>query len=244
MVELSAVKPHGVKPGTHDVAEVRTAVARVTAATSILGILRQDILSMRLRPGEALPEKVLTLRFGVSRTPVREALIRLSEEGLVDVLPQSGTYVALIPIGSLPEAVVIRQALEGAAVGLAAERAGPSHLAALASLIARHEDMAGRDDRDGFHAADESFHETMAEAAGHPGLWRLAQQAKIQIDRCRRLTLPVPGRMRHVIAEHRTILDAVQRRDKSAAEAAMRLHLSAILPDAHALCTQFPDYFC
>lgn len=224
-------------------APARVALTRVTAATSILGILKQDILSLRLRPGDALSEKVLTARFGVSRTPVREALMRLSEEGLVDVFPQSGTYVALIPISSLPEAVVIRQALEGAAVALAAERATPSNISQLLANIAQQEAMAELDERDGFHASDEAFHETMAQAAGHPGLWRLAQQAKNQIDRCRRMTLPVPGRMRHVIAEHRMILEAVRRKDRQAAEAAMRVHLSAVLPDAEAVRTQFPSYF-
>lgn len=198
---------------------------------------------MRLKPGEPLSEKVLTARFGVSRTPVREALMRLSEEGLVDIFPQSGTYVALIPMAGLPEAVVIRQALEGAAVTLAAERADPQHLARLSAIIARQEMMAHQDDRDGFHVADEDFHGMMAEAAGHPGLWRLAQQAKNQIDRCRRLTLPAPGRMRRVIAEHGAILDAVERKDQRAAEAAMRAHLSAVLPDSEAVRAQFPGYF-
>jgi DNA-binding GntR family transcriptional regulator len=221
----------------------RAGLPRVTASNQILDVLRQDILSMKLKPGEALSEKVLTARFGVSRTPVREALMRLSEEGLVDVFPQSGTYVGRIPLQGLPEAVVIRQALEGAAVTLAVERASDADLAGLEALVARQEAMASLDDREAFHAADESFHERIAQAAQHPGLWRLAQQAKNQIDRCRMLTLPAPGRMRHVIAEHRVILDGLKRRDAASALAAMQRHLSAVLPDAEVIRVEFPDYF-
>ncbi len=219
-------------------------IPRVTAASSIHAVLRGDILSMVLKPGEALPEKVLTERFRVSRTPVREALMRLGEEGLVDIFPQSGTYVGRIPLRALPEAVVIRQALEGAAVALAAERGDPADIAALEATIARQEAMAALDDRDGFHAADEAFHECMAQAAGHPGLWRLAQQAKHQIDRCRRLTLPAKGRMEHVIAQHRTIVSALERGDRAGASAAMQAHLAAVLPDAEAIRAEFPNYFC
>jgi len=116
MDSVAATRPSrdtdGPKDGARDAS--RVPLPRVTAASSILNVLRQDILSMALKPGEPLAEKVLTARFGVSRTPVREALMRLAEEGLVDVFPQSGTYVGRIPFNGLPEAVVIRQALEGA----------------------------------------------------------------------------------------------------------------------------------
>ncbi|MCU0884248.1 MAG: GntR family transcriptional regulator [Beijerinckiaceae bacterium] len=232
-----------MQPLGDDAAPDRARPPRMTAASHILGVLRQDILSVRLKPGEALSEKWLTARFGVSRTPVREALMRLAEEGLVEIYPQSGTYVGRIPAASLPEAVVIRQALEGMAVALFAERAGAQDLDALEHLIARQDALARIDDRDGFHAADEAFHERIAQGAGCPGLWRLAQQAKNQIDRCRRMTLPVPGRMLHVIDEHRTILLALRKRQKQAASEAMQVHLSAVLPDAETLKTQFPDYF-
>lgn len=231
------------QPSGEDALPDKVRLPRLTAASHILGLLRQDILSVQLKPGEALVEKLLTARFGVSRTPVREALVRLAEEGLVEIYPQSGTYVGRIPAASLPEAVVIRQALEGKAVALFVERAGPPDLAALEQMIARQEALARLDDRDGFHAADEAFHERIAQGAGYPGLWRLAQQAKSQIDRCRRMTLPVPGRMLHVVDEHRTILCSLRNGHMQMAMDAMLAHLSAVLPDAETLKTQFPDYF-
>jgi DNA-binding GntR family transcriptional regulator len=88
----------------------------LTAASAICNELRDAIVALELEPGTPLSEKELTLRFGVSRTPVREALIRLAEEGLVDIRPQSGTFVSRIPLAAIPEAVIVRQALEGALV--------------------------------------------------------------------------------------------------------------------------------
>lgn len=217
---------------------------RPTASSQILGTLRAAILDMTLPPGAPLAEKELTDRFGVSRTPVREALIRLAEEKLVDIFPQSGTFVGRIPLAALPEAVIVRKALEAASLDLAMARADANAFAELERVIARQQAMAGLDDREGFHASDEAFHELIAAIGGHPGIWRVAQQAKTQIDRCRRLTLPTPGRMQHVIAEHRRILAAMRAGDVAAARAALDHHLSAVLPDAEAIRSRYPDYFC
>ena len=216
---------------------------RRTAAASIYAELRDGIVALYLPPGAPLVEKELTARFRVSRTPLREALIRLAEEGLVDVRPQAGTSVARIPLGAIPEAVVVRQALEGTLVELAAARSASTDLAALDRIVERQIAFASLDDRDAFHEADEAFHEAIAAASGHPGIWRVVKQAKMQIDRCRRLTLPALGRMNQVIDEHRVILDRVRAGDVGGAREAMRVHLDAVLPDARVLSRRHPDYF-
>ncbi len=190
-----------------------------------------------------LSEKELTERFGVSRTPIREALIRLAEEGLVDIRPQAGTFVSRIPLSAIPEAVVVRQALEGALVEMAAARGGASGASALDKIIGRQEAFARLDDQAAFHEADEAFHEAVAALSGHPGIWRTVRQAKLQIDRCRRLTLPALGRMNQVIAEHRVIAEAIRNGDAPGAKAAMQAHLQAVLPDARILAGSHPAYF-
>jgi len=216
---------------------------RATAASLVQDALRREILDMVLRPGMPLSEKDLTARFGMSRTPVREALIRLKEEGLVEIFPQAGTFVARIPAGAIPEAVFIRQALECATVAVLAGMAGRDEVARLdATIAALHEALEARD-QERFHLADEDFHEALADIAGYPGAWKLAQAAKSQIDRCRRMTLPVPGRMAMVIREHLAIVDAIRRRDGPAAVAAMRQHLGTLLPDLVHLTASHPDYF-
>lgn len=217
---------------------------RVTASAAIARILRDEIVAMTLLPGMPFSEKELTARFGVSRTPVREALIRLAEEGLVEVRPQSGTSVARIPLAAIPEAVVVRQALEGTTVELAATRGVEDGMGVLREIVARQQVCAERAEQTAFHEADEAFHEAIATICGHPGIWRIVRQAKMQIDRCRRLTLPVPGRMDQVVAEHRVILQAVEAGDPATARAAMTAHLQAVLPDAHLLARSHPGYFC
>lgn len=222
----------------------RAAVAgRATAASLVQDALRHAILSMQIAPGAPLVEKELTARFGVSRTPIREALIRLKEEGLVEIFPQAGTFVARIPTAAIPEAVFIRQALECATVELVANTAADAAIPALDASIARLRAFHDAGDRESFHLADEEFHEALALAAGFPGIWKIAQAAKSQIDRCRRMTLPVPGRMAMVIREHQSIADAVRRGDGPAAAAAMRAHLGTLLPDLVHLREQHPDYF-
>lgn len=216
---------------------------RSTAASLVQDELRRAILAMEVVPGSALVEKELTARFGISRTPVREALIRLKEEGLVEIFPQAGTFVARIPTEAIPEAVFIRQALECATVDLVARIATPEAIGRLDATIARQHEAFEAGEQESFHIADEDFHEALAMVAGYPGIWKIAHAAKSQIDRCRRMTLPVPGRMAMVIREHLSIVDAVRRHDGPAAMAAMRKHLGTLLPDLVRLKAEHPDYF-
>ncbi|WP_237480146.1 GntR family transcriptional regulator [Lichenibacterium dinghuense] len=214
-----------------------------TAAGAIAAALRDDIVGMVLLPRTPLRDAVLCERFGTSRTPVREALIRLGEEGLVDILPQSGTFVSRIPVEAIPEAVLVRQALEGVTVEAAAARGRAGATARLDEAIASQRELALRGDTRSFHDADEAFHEAIAGLAGLPNVWRLLRQVKVQIDRARRLTLPALGRMDQVVAEHAAIRDAVAGGDVAAARAAMTAHLGVVVPDVARLREVHPDYF-
>ena len=218
-------------------------IARTTAATAVYRELHTAIVSMQLKPGTALNEKALAEKFGISRTPVREALIRLVEDGLVSIYPQSGTFVAPIPTSLIPEAVVIRQALEGATVEKAARCATAEDVAKLDDILALQRFLAARQDLNGFHEADEAFHEAIANIAGYPGIWNYLRPVKVQIDRARRMTVPALGRMEHVISEHVTIRDAIAAHKVKAACEAMKIHLSAVIPDVEQLRDSYPDCF-
>jgi len=221
----------------------RAAAGRETAAKLIYRALQADIVAMKLLPGTALNEKTFIEQFGVSRTPVREALIRLAEEGLVDIFPQSGTFVARIPVDLIPESVVIRQALEGATAEHAALSSTPEAVAKLDELIDMQQFHASREKLGLFHEADDAFHETVAEIAGYPGIWQHLKLVKIQIDRARRMTVPVLGRMDQVLREHKLIRDAIAAKDAPEAIKAMKHHLSAVLPDIDELRKSHPDFF-
>ena len=217
------------------------AVLRETTAGRIHRDLRADIVGLRRRPGEPISEKAIAAAYGVSRTPVREALLRLAEERLVEIFPQSGTFVARIPLAAIEEVLVVRKALEESMARMAAERGDENRYAAIAATIDRQREAAASGDRDRFHEQDEAFHAAVAEAAGYPGVWTLVQTVKTQVDRYRRLTLPVPGRMTAVIAEHENVLAAIRTRDPDKAAGAMAEHLTALMTFADAAGID-PDY--
>jgi len=214
-----------------------------TAAAAIHALLRDDILSLRREPGSQLNEKDIAAQHGVSRTPVREALLRLSDEGLVDIVSKSGTYVSRIPLGDLPEAITIRRVLEQLAVRAAVERATKSQIIELGAIVARTAEAAEAGDTEAFHRADEAFHEAIATAGRHPGVWALVKHVKLQVDRYRRLTLPLAGRMARVVAEHGAVLAAIERRDAAGAADAMGRHLDGLQLGAEDLKRFNPDFF-
>ena len=214
-----------------------------TAASRIYSDLRSELVSLQRRPGEAISEAQIALSFGVSRTPVREAIPKLSDEGLLEIYPQSGIFVSRIPIAALPEAIIIRKALEETTARLAAERATSSQILALRSVLERQREASAARDIEMFHQADELFHATVADVAGYPGIWKFIQQVKVHVDRYRRLTLPQLGRIPKVITEHEAVLAAIEAHDPERARRAMEAHLAGLLDNISATQHINPEFF-
>jgi DNA-binding GntR family transcriptional regulator len=214
-----------------------------TAASKIYSDLRSQLVSLQRQPGEVISEAEIALSYGVSRTPVREAILKLSDEGLLEIFPQSGIFVSRIPIAALPEAIIIRKALEATTAQLAAERATSSQILSLHAILQRQREANAAGDSDTFHRADEMFHATIAEVAGHPGIWTLIQQVKVHVDRYRRLTLPQAGRIPRVIVEHEAVLHAIEGHDPSGARLAMEMHLESLLDNISATQDINPEFF-
>jgi DNA-binding GntR family transcriptional regulator len=214
-----------------------------TASSVIYSDLRAQLLSLKRQPGEAVSEAEIALSYGVSRTPVREAILKLSDEGLLEIFPQSGIIVSRIAVAALPEAIIIRKALEETTARLAAERATSSQILALRSTVERQREAEAASDSEIFHQADEAFHAAIAEIAGYPGIWKLIQQVKVHVDRYRRLTLPQTGRIAQVIAEHERVLGAIQAHDPARAGIAMNHHLERLLDSINATRSANPEYF-
>ena len=214
-----------------------------TTASRIYSDLRSELVSLQRRPGEPISETEIAHSYGVSRTPVREAILKLADEGLVDIFPQSGIFVSRIPIAALPESIVIRKSLEETTARLAAERASPSQILSLRAIIERQREADAAGDRVAFHQADEAFHATIADVAGYPGIWKFIQQVKIHVDRYRLLTLPVMGRMSEVIAEHEPIVAAIEAHDPDRARMAMDKHIGRLLGDIAETQITNPEFF-
>ncbi|PWC32714.1 GntR family transcriptional regulator [Azospirillum sp. TSO35-2] len=222
---------------------VRPTRRAVTVASTIYRDLRSEIVSLKRKPGEPIAEKQIAEAYGVSRTPVREAVLKLADEGLIEIFPQSGTFVSRIPLDALPEAFAIRKALEEATVRYAAERATRSQIAMLRANLELQREMQETANYQGFHQADETFHALVAEIAGYPGFWTLIQQTKVQIDRYRLLTLPVRGRIAEVIAEHTAIVEALAANDAVAAIMALDAHLDDLQISVDDVRASYPRYF-
>ncbi len=190
--------------------------------------LYDAIISMDMVPGTPILEKEIAQEEGVSRTPIREAILRLTREKLVEVVPKSGTFVARIPISALPEALIARRALEGTTVRSATRCASRSQILELHALIERQREMAELNDTKGFHLVDENFHEMIAKIGKLPGIWQLIRQVSIQVERFRRLTLPEEGRMAMVVEEHAAVANAISERDAETACRKMEDHLSGL----------------
>ena len=206
--------------------------------------LRQAIIRMVLAPGRALSEKEIAETFDVSRQPVREAFIRLSESGLLEVRPQRGTYVVRISEGAVMEARFVREAVEAAVARSAAENGlGGNVLGELDELIERQRRCAAPQDYSRFFQLDEAFHRALALGAGHTSAWRVTEEVKAQLDRVRYLSIPESTPIPKLVDQHQLIVDAITRQDPSAAEQAMCIHQREILHSLPELMRRFPAMF-
>ena len=211
-----------------------------TDVETIYQTIRADIIRMRLWPGVRLSENELGLRFGTSRTPVREAIVRLVEDGLIEVRPQRGTYVARISLQAVQRARFVRSALELAIIREAAEHGVPEAVLQEAKRAIADQENAGLD-AELFTAADDMFHRTFANSIGYGDIWSVVEDQKAQFDRIRFLSLPNVTPIDHLIEQHRTILSAVEERDPDRAEKTLRAHLSIVVDTAAALVRTNPD---
>jgi GntR family transcriptional regulator, rspAB operon transcriptional repressor len=199
------------------------------------------IRDLRLPPGQALSESELAVRLGVSRTPIREAIARLVDSGLVSVVPQVGTRVRLIQLNEVLEAQFIREHLEVAAFCTACAR--PSRDATLLKEILRQQRYAQTaGDFGAFFAADEAFHAQIFALSGHLGAWEAVQRAKIQLDRIRHLARESLT-VKKLISEHNGIALAYERGLLEDGKSQVTMHARRVLDYAPLLQSRYPEYF-
>lgn len=205
--------------------------------------VRQAIIQMHYGPGSLLSEAEIARQLGISRQPVREAIIRLGLEGLVEVRPQRGTFVRLISVREVENARFIREAIEMAIVRRCATLATDAGIAGLEAAIDDQRAAAARGDHAGFLHHDEKFHQLIAAAAGCQDTWRVLQGLKAQMDRVRYLSMPDATPPPVIIAQHSRIARAIASHDPDEAAAAMHQHLSEILKSLPALALAHPALF-
>lgn len=214
-----------------------------SAAGRVYQLLRQRIIDLDLPPDTTLSRNQLAKEYGVSQTPIRDAIQRLEHDGLVKIYPQSKTVVTRIDLPSIYEAHFLRSALEiEVARTLAASDAHPD-LGKAHSILRMQEAIA---DDPGqipvFQELDALFHEALVSAIGRGALFRFVQAHSGNLDRARRLHLAEKGKVQQVLRDHRHILDRIEAHDTEGAEQAMRSHLSQTVARIEDLRNTHPDY--
>ena len=205
--------------------------------------LRTAIVEMRMQPGEALSEKEIAIRYGVSRQPVREAFIKLSEAGLLEIRPSRGTYVRKISVREIADARFVREAVECSLARHAAKIASDKDCIILRTLIDEQEQAAEQDDFARFNRSDEIFHRSIGDIVQCDYALRTVERARNQIDRVRFLSLGSATPMRRLIQQHKDIVAGIEAGDENVAEKIMRLHLREILLALPRLAKAHPSIF-
>jgi GntR family transcriptional regulator, rspAB operon transcriptional repressor len=215
---------------------------RRSRADEIYERLRWMIVALELSPGEVLLEKDLCQRFDVSRTPVREAMLRLAEHGLVVIAPQHATFVSGIDPEAVRQAQFLRAHLEAPVV---ARLCGMEEvdLSVPRALVLEQQVLQAWKDYAAFVPLDDRFHEALFALAGLAQLWSVIHAKKAHLDRIRFLQAPEPGKLRLLVRQHEAILDAIEARDGSRAEQVVREHVSGALAYVEHLLEKRPVLF-
>lgn len=216
---------------------------RASTRTHVYTVLRRAIISLELLPGQALSENELAARYSVSRTPVREALIRLADDGLVEVVPQLGTFVSRISVRDVVEVQFIRETLERASLPHAIKRVTAADEKRLRRLLDEQEEAELEGDLQHWFTTDENIHRSLLEIGGHPKIWPIVSAAKAHLDRVRMLTLPDPTLLHDLLCQHRDIVESVVAKDRRQADQILRRHLRLAVDLLETLEAEHPDYF-
>ena len=223
-------------PGAFSLDRTRNATAQVFEH------LREKIVTNVLEPGTVLARQQLADYFKLSVTPIRDALLRLEEERLVDIYPQHLTRVSAIDLTSARQAHVLRLSVELETAHQLCGRRPPALDGELADLLARQRQALTRGDLESFARADLEFHQTLYMAADVADLWQLVRRLSGNLDRLRRLHLPLNSKAQRILDDHSEIADAIAAGNSEQARNAVRRHLSGTLSELDALREKYPDF--
>lgn len=187
--------------------------------------LRARIFGHEIPPGGWIDEQALAMEYGISRTPLREALKVLAAEGLVILKPRRGCYVTELSEQDIDEVFPVMALLEGRVAAEAARRAASTDIARLVAIHGELEKHAAANHADRFFEANQRFHTALQEIAGNRYLAQLIDDARKVIKLTRRDSLRLAGRLKQSLAEHREILDALRSKDPALAGQRMHDHL-------------------
>ncbi|MHA1158685.1 MAG: GntR family transcriptional regulator, partial [Alphaproteobacteria bacterium] len=194
-------------------------------------------------PESTVNERHLCEQLGISRTPLREALLRLQDENLIKIVPNSGTYVTRINLETVFEGQLVREALEMKVVRLAATRMSSGAEQKLDANMFQQRQLAEAKDFEKFYTHDEAMHALICEIGASIRIWRIIHSAKAQLDRVRRLAIPMPSHLQVILKEHDAIVTGLKLRDPDLAASAMNTHVRRVFDDLRGLIVEHKEFF-
>jgi len=209
----------------------------------IFGFVRDAIISMDLSPGQMISETSLAAQFGVSRTPVREALIQLSNIGFVEVLPQRGTYVTKFSMDKILESRFIREAIEVSVVSFLAENITEDIIIEAGKIIVEQKAAADDNDPLAFQKLDDHFHKVLANHTRFSRVAQIIEAEKAHMDRVRCLSLQEQDQFKRILAQHTAIIKAIKSGAPEKAAKAMSVHLKDVYNVLKVIPQKHPEYF-
>lgn len=215
---------------------------RETGREYALRSIKENIVRLGLKPGSVVSEKELADELGLSRTPVREALIELSKVKIVEIYPQKGSAIALIDYDMVEQARFMRNVLENAVVRQVCHVATPQQIAELDENLKLQQLYLENDNLEKFMEGDDAFHHQLFAIAGKMQVCELMNSLTIHFDRVRNMALYVVKDSK-ILGDHQTILEAIRNQDEETAGQTMEKHLSRYKIDEAAIREQYPDYF-
>jgi len=223
--------------------ELKRKLSTYTARDHVYETLRERIVTLALEPGRVISEKEISEALQVSRTPVREAFVKLAQEELLEVYPQRGTYVSLIDLRHVEEARFIREHLERAAAREACVAFSEASTADLLRIASEQRVAAERGDDAALFRLDEAFHRAIAVGSGKSRIWTVLEQMNVHLSRIRMLSVTAKADWDAIVAQHERIAEAIRAKDADRADRAMEAHLKKLLFEQDELKLAYPQYF-
>ncbi|HBU99950.1 GntR family transcriptional regulator [Thalassospira lucentensis] len=218
-------------------------IKRGSASAQLHGSLRERIIQLELEPGQNVSRGEIASEYGVSQTPVRDALLKLEEEGLIDTFPQSKTEVSKINIEHALETQFLRLSLELEITRRLSQSGDPALIGPAQSILAQQSAAMTTNDLAAFARLDRDFHSSLFDAAGVSDLYGVVQARSGHIDRLRKLNLPDPGKLTSILDCHTRLLDAIRASNAKETENVVREHLSGTLAKINDIRERHRNFF-
>jgi len=217
-------------------------LAGETAREYALRVLKENIISLELKPGTAVSENELAAELGISRTPVREALSELVKVSILEIYPQRGSFVSLIDPKMVDESRFLRKVLDRAVIEVACNMASPVVIDEMEENVHLQEFYLEKQDADRIFELDNAFHKLIYTAAQKDILYEMRSNMMIHFDRVRTLSVESVKDMK-IVADHRDMLEAIKVKDSVGAVKLVDKHLSRYQVDEYQIREEFPEYF-